>query len=210
MTRILILIVATTLATASLDAQQDSPAVVRGFASLGSITFHAQDSFDAVFDRHTGPVFGGGGQVLLQSGVYVEVAASRFTQDGERAFVTATGEVFRLGIPVDLTITPLEITGGWRFRQWRRVVPYGGAGFSSYRYQETSDFADPDENVEARVSGFHIVGGAEFQPRRWLAVGGEVAWTSIPNALGSGGVSAALGENNLGGTTVRLKISVGQ
>jgi opacity protein-like surface antigen len=210
MTRILILVVAITLASASLDAQQPSPAVVRGFATFGSITFHAQDSFDAVFDRHTGPVFGGGGQVLLPSGVYIEVAASRFTRDGERAFVTATGEVFRLGIPVDLTITPLEITGGWRFRRWRRVVPYGGAGYSSYRYQESSDFADPDENVDARFSGFHVVGGAEFQPRRWLAVGGEVAWASIPNALGSGGVSAALGEDNLGGTTLRVKISVGQ
>jgi hypothetical protein len=154
--------VATTLASASLDAQQRSPAVVRGFATLGSITFHAQDSFDAVFDRHSGPVFGGGGQVLLPSGIYIEVAASRFTQDGERAFVTATGEVFRLGIPVDLTITPLEITGGWRFRKWRRVVPYGGAGYSSYRYQETSEFADPEENVDARFSGFTSSEGRSF------------------------------------------------
>lgn len=223
MRRLVAIFVFAALAAAPADAQQDDTRVgVRGFATLGTITFQAQDSFDAIFDTHAGPIVGGGGQVLLPWGIFVEVGASQFKRDGERAFVTATGEVFRLGIPVEVTITPLEITAGWRYKKrgapakraspdrWSRVVPYGGIGYSSYRYRETSDFAAPDENVDERFGGFHIAGGAEYQALRWLAVGGEVVWASIPDALGDGGVSAVLNEDNLGGTTLRLKISVGR
>lgn len=212
MTRIFAIVAVTALAAAPAYAQQRNVNTigVRGFATLGNITFQAQDSFDAIFDRHSGPIIGGGAQVLLPRGVFVAIGASRFRQEGERAFVTATGEVFRLGIPLVVTITPLEITGGWRYRKWPRIVPYGGAGYSAYRYRETSDFADPDENVDERFGGFHLLGGAEYRPLRWLAVGGEVVWASVPDALGNGGVSAAFNEDNLGGTTLRLKISVGR
>jgi len=182
----------------------------RGFATIGNITFDAKESFDTILERHSGPIVGGGGQALLPWGIYVEVAASRFKQDGQRVFIGPNNEVFRLGIPVEITVTPLEVTGGWRFRRWPRIVPYGGAGYSSYRYKETSEFAEPTENVAERFGGFHVIGGAEYLPFRWLAVGGEVAWSSIADALGKSGVSAAFNEDNLGGTTVRLKISVGR
>ncbi len=212
MTRIFAIIAVTALAAAPAYAQQRNANTigVRGFATFGNITFQAQDSFDAIFDRHAGPIIGGGGQVLLPWGIFVEVGASQFKQEGERAFVTATGEVFRLGIPVEVTITPLEITGGWRYRKWPSIVPYGGVGYSAYRYRETSEFAGADENVDDRFGGFHFMGGAEYRPLRWLAVGGEVVFASVPDALGDGGVSAAFNEDNLGGTTVRLKISVGR
>jgi opacity protein-like surface antigen len=208
--RRVITVLVLTLSAVPAYAQSDNPVGVRGFATFGNITFQAEESFDAIFETPSGPIFGGGGQVLLPWGIYVEVAASQFKRDGERAFVGPDQEVFRLGIPLEVTITPLEVTGGWRFRKWERFVPYGGGGYSSYRYKETSDFADPDENVDERFSGFHVVGGAEYLPFRWIAIGGEVAWSSIADALGQGGVSAAFNEDNLGGTTVRLKISVGR
>ena len=189
---------------------QDNAIGVRGFGTFGSIRFQAQDSFEAVLGSPSGPIVGGGGQVLLPWGIYIEGRASRFKQDGERVFVGPNNEVFRLGIPLQVTVTPLEITGGWRYHNRSRVVPYGGLGYSSYRYKETSDFADAGENVNNSFTGFHIVGGAEFRALRWVALGGEVAWSSIADALGEGGVSAAFDEHNLGGTTVRLKVSVGR
>lgn len=206
-------VLAVMLAASPAAAQTNDNAVgVRGFVTLGNISFNAEESFDAIFDSSSGAIFGGGGQVLLPWGIYVEVAAARFSAEGERAFVgpAPEREVFKLGIPLEVKVTPLDITGGWRFRRWERVVPYGGAGYSSYRYQETSEFSDPDEDIDERYSGFHIVGGAEYLPFRWLAIGGEVAWSSIADALGDGGVAAAFDEDNLGGTTVRLKISIGR
>ena len=202
----------------------DNSIGVRGFVTVGAITFQAQESFEAILDTPSGIIFGGGGQILLPGGFYAEVSASRFRREGERVFVgpAPNREVFKLGIPLEVMVTPLEITGGWRYRHCPRtakprvgrcqptIIPYGGGGYSSYRYQETSDFADPDEDIDDRFSGFHIVGGVEYLPIRWLAIGGEVAWSSIADALGTAGVSQAFDEDNLGGTTVRLKISIGR
>jgi hypothetical protein len=85
-----------------------------------------------------------------------------------------------------------------------------GGGWSSYRYTETSEFADPGEEVHERYGGFHLLGGAEVQVLQWLSVGGEVAWSRVPNALGDSGVAADFGEDNLGGTSLRVKITIGR
>ena len=194
-------------AAAPASAQDIS---VRGFGSFGAVLFTAHDSFEAVLGQPAGPIFGGGGQVLLPLGIYAEVGFRQFKRSGERVFVGPNDEVFRLGIPLQVTIQPLDITVGYRIRNWRKVIPYAGGGFSSYRYKETSDFSDPGEDIDERFTGFHIVGGAEYQVQRWVALGGEVSWSSIPDALGQGGASAAFGEDDLGGTTFRVKISVGR
>jgi hypothetical protein len=186
---------------------------VRGFGMFGNITFTAKQTFETVLDKSGGPIFGGGAQVLLPWGLYVEVGAWRFAQSGERVFIAPDGTVFKLGIPVDLTITPLELTGGLRFAtitRRRNVVPFAGVGYSRYRYQETSDFADANEDVDENFPGFHVSGGVEYLARRWLAISGEVSWSSVPDAIGQGGVSAHFDEDNLGGTSIRLKVSVGR
>ena len=195
---------------AAAPAAQGNRITGRGFGTVGNITFQAKKTFEAVFGSPSGVIFGGGGQLLLPWDIYVEVAASQFKRQGERVFVGPNDEVFRLGIPLEVTVMPVEITGGWRYRGWRRVVAYGGGGYSSYHYKETSDFAEPSEDVDEWFRGFHLLGGAEYQAWRWVAVGGEVAWSSIADALGAGGASAAFDEHNLGGTTIRLKISVGR
>jgi hypothetical protein len=89
-------------------------------------------------------------------------------------------------------------------------VPYAGGGWSSFAYEETSEFADAGDNVKERFNGWHLLGGAEFKVTQWLGVGGEIVFSSIPDALGAGGVSEAFDESNLGGTSYRLKISVGR
>jgi hypothetical protein len=184
---------------------------IKGYGMVGGMNFDAADSFDAVFGTSSGTIFGGGAEVGLPwGGLYVGVGAWRFSDDGERVFVSGS-EVFRLGIPLSVEITPVEITGGWRFKNiWARLVPYAGAGWSSYAYKETSDFADAGEDVDERYNGWHILGGAEFRVTRWLGIGGEIAFSSVPDALGAGGASEAFDETNLGGTSYRLKISVGR
>jgi opacity protein-like surface antigen len=194
---------------------------VRGFVTFGGFNAQAQESFEAIFGSNAGPVFGGGAHVLLPRGIYVELSASRFHRTGERVFVGPDDDVFRLGIPLEVTLTPLEITGGWRYRHCPRtartrvagcrprVVPYVGGGFSSYRYEETSEFGDGDEDIAERFNGFHVLGGAEYLVWPWMAVGGELEWSSVADAL-AGGVAAAFNEGNLGGTTFRVKISIGR
>jgi hypothetical protein len=186
---------------------------VRGFGTLGYLTFTAKDSFETVLDKRGGPTFGGGAQVLLPYGIYVEVGVWRFKQTGERVFIAPDGDVFRLGIPLAITSTPIDVTGGVRFvtmTRRRNVVPFVGGGYTSYRYEEASEFADPGENVDERFPGFHVSGGIEYLATRWLAIGGEVSWSSVADAIGESGVSAHFGEDNLGGTSIRLKVSLGR
>ena len=192
-------------------APQSRSIHIGGYGMFGLFNFAAIKTFDAVLGRPSGSIYGGGGTVGLPlGGLFVDVGAWRFKDVGERVFVN-NGEVFHLGIPVTVTITPLEITGGWKFRRRNsRLVPYAGGGVTSYGYKETSAFSTPAEDVDERFNGYHVLGGVEYKVVRWLGLGGEVTWTTIPDAIGSGGASKVFGETDLGGTSFRAKITVGR
>lgn len=190
---------------------QSNGLFVGGYGMVGGMNFAAVESFDAVAGTSRGRLLGGGATVGLPwGGLFVDVGGWRVSQEGERVFVSGA-DVYKLGIPVTITVTPIEITGGWQFRGIsRRFVPYVGAGASSYAYKETSSRSAAGEDVDERFSGYHVLGGVEFKVMKWLGVGGEVAWTTIPEALGAGGVSAGFDETDLGGTSFRMRITVGR
>jgi len=184
----------------------------RGFGDFGSTRFAAADSFDAVLGTHRGIVFGGGVEVVLDSGIFFGVSASRFQKDGTRVFVF-NNDVFSLGIPTTIRVAPFQVTGGYRFKVGRRrIIPYAGGGVGWYRYSETSDFAADDENVSETFTGYHVLGGAEYRLSRLFGVSGEIEWSIVPDALGQdpNSASAAFNETDLGGATVRVKFVVGK
>jgi opacity protein-like surface antigen len=195
---------------ASAASAQDEPSLaVRPFV-LGTIQgFSAIDSFDAVFGRSYEPFFGGGLQVVFNEHVFVELAASRFKQTGQRAFIS-NGQSFRLGIPLTATLTPFEVTAGYRFKVSPRVRPYIAAGVGTYQYKETSSFNDPGEDVDVRHAGFVVNGGADFRLHAWIRVGADVQYTHVPGIFGTAGLSAQAGENDLGGVAARFKLIVGR
>jgi opacity protein-like surface antigen len=199
------------LATAAPLAAQpaDEPAVsIRPFLMGMQQQFAARDSFEAVFGQASYPFWGGGADVAFRN-FFIEVSASRFTQSGERVF-RHNDENFQLGIPLSVRLTPVEVLGGYRFRRWSRIIPYGGAGFGSYKYEEESEFSEPAEDLEQRQSGFVVVAGAEVRAHRWVGVGVDVHYTRIGGILGDSGVSADVGEDDLGGVSARFKIMIGR
>lgn len=184
---------------------------LRGYGMGGMHWFTASQTFKAVTGSATTPVLGGGLRLDIPGGAYLDVGAWRYAHDGERVFVTTGGEAFPLGIPTTLTMVPLEVTAGWRFPGlFGALTPHAGVGFTSLKYDETSDFADDGEDVSGRFNGFHVVGGVEARLHRWVGVAGEVSWTSIAEGFGDGGASKAFGEDNLGGTSVRIKVLIGR
>lgn len=214
--RALCALVVALVAAAPVSAQTASPVAatspvvsVGAFALIAEQQFAARTTFDAIFGSTSGPFRGGGAQVSLRNGLYVELAVSRFTKTGERAFLF-NHEISRLGIPLTATITPVEVTGGYRLRlrRYPSLVPYVGAGFGSYRYKETSVSSDASENLDARHGGYIAVGGLEFKAQRWLALSVDAHYTHIPDIVGSGGISKEADEHDLGGTAVRLKVIV--
>jgi opacity protein-like surface antigen len=184
----------------------------RGFGDVGGTRFAAAQSFDAVLGTHAGVVFGGGVETVLQSGIFVHLRASRFQKDGTRVFVL-NDRVFDLGIPTTVRVTPIQVTGGYRFTVGRRrIVPYLGGGVGWFRYSETSDFADSGDNVADTFTGYHLLGGAEWRMTHIVGVAGEAEWSTVRDALGENpsGVSSAFDETDLGGVTFRGKIVVGR
>jgi opacity protein-like surface antigen len=190
-----------------LSSERTRPVGVFGFVQGGYTWFAARNSFQAVLDRPGGPLLGGGGEVRVRGRLFVNASVERFEQQGERVFVF-DGEVFRLGTPNTITMVPFVMTAGWRFEH-ARVTPYAGAGIGRMSYKERSSVADPGEDVDTRFTTYHALGGVEFR-ENWVATAFEVQYSSVPDALGLAGASAAFGESNLGGFGARIKIVVGR
>jgi opacity protein-like surface antigen len=199
------------LAALATPAQAQGLMQVRGFADLGSTVFSAAQSFDAVLGSNRGLVIGAGVEVAHPRGVFGGMRVSRFRGNGERVFVFE-GDRFPLGVPTVVTVVPVVFTAGYRYQRWPRLSPYGAGGIGLHRYTERSDVAVDDEDVDEVFTGYHLLGGIEVRLSPLIAAAGEAEWTAVPNALGRDptGVSAAFGENDLGGVTIRVKILIGR
>jgi hypothetical protein len=177
------------------------------FGQGAYMQFAARNSFAAVLDHSGGAFFGGGAELRFWSRVFVNGSVEYFSKRGQRVFVI-DGDVFRLGTPETITIMPITVTAGWRFEH-EHITPYLGAGSGRTTYKETSNGADPGENVDSRFTSYHALGGVEIRDQ-WIATAFEVVYTRVPDGLGRGGASAAFGESNLGGVSGRIKVIVGR
>ncbi len=176
-------------------------------ASYDSTALASSESFEAI--AGVGSVEGpsvGLTLTRLWRDVFVDVTAARRTLEGERVFVH-DGTVFRLGIPTTIHWRPLDIAAGWRMTG-RRYTPYAAIGLTTIAYKESSEFARAGDDVSETASGLLLVGGIDIRVWRWMSLGGEVRHRSVTGVLGVGGVSEVFGEDQLGGTTVGIRVSV--
>jgi opacity protein-like surface antigen len=174
---------------------------VEGFGTIGMSWPVATKSFEAT-GLDTRPVeFGGGLQITnVWRDLFSQVSASRTSSTGERVFVDDSGNLFPLGIPLSVKATYIDISVGWKFGQTQRaVVPYAGGGAGMVTYAEESPFAQPDDDFKASSPSYHLLGGVEIRLLKWLGVSADVRYRYVPDVLGKGGVSAAFGEDDLGG-----------
>jgi hypothetical protein len=85
---------------------------VRGVFEAGTVRLSAAETFEAVSGHSSTTTFGGGVQITdIWRGMFVQADVSRATVSGERLFVHG-GQRFPLGIPVDITMMPIEVTVG--------------------------------------------------------------------------------------------------
>jgi opacity protein-like surface antigen len=210
---LLVLLVSAPLAAQSTPdpAAPDEPysASARLFFLATDQNFAAKTTFKSAFGKSVEPFFGGGLQVVIANGVFVEFGISRFKKTGQRAFIN-NGQTFQLGIPLTATITPLELSAGYRFFSSSRFVPYAGAGVGRYGYREESDGAAAGDNVDTHHSGYLAVGGVEIRLHRWVGVAVDAQYTHITGILGAAGVSKDAGESDLGGVAGRFKVLIGR
>jgi SH3 domain-containing protein len=179
---------------------------VRAYAAVDLDRLTARKSFDAVLGTSQLTGFGGGADLLnVWKTLFVRVSASRISKGGNRVFVF-NGQAVSLGIPITVQMTPIEVAAGWRFGSSSRVTPYIGGGALFVKYAETSAFAGTGDDVSQSNRGYSAFGGADVTIARWLVVGAEGQYRSVPHAIGTRPVSQDFGETNLGGFTVRVLI----
>lgn len=179
---------------------------VRGFGQTGGMIFTARDSFETITDKTFGLFHGGGAQVVLPNGAFFQVSTERYRKTGSRALVSGS-QLFLLDIPAEITVTPIFVTAGYRAPEGR-YVPYLGGGVGWHALREDAPTLAGASTSQDKI-GYHLLGGVELPVTRWFGLAGEVQWTAVPKALGETGVSALFDEDDLGGTSFRLKILVG-
>jgi len=172
-TRVIGLMMLSVAASAPVFAQAQQPApptTPRAWSETGSgyrayvmfdqVSFTAKDSFDAVLGKSSLSATGVGGEFRFWKGLFVRGSYSAMKETGERAFVVG-GQVIPVGIPLTVEMKPFEFSVGWRLPLDRseRFVAYGGGGSLYVKYRETSDFAEPGENID---EGFTVAEIAEI------------------------------------------------
>lgn len=188
----------------------------RVFGLAGFQSFTASNSFSAVLDTSSGPVFGGGGGMLLGRHLFVDVSVSRFAAEGTRVFVTDGGEVVDLGIATEVTVMPMDVSIGWRFagppklgpsgKPKFRPVPFVGGGFGLQQYKETAEFASSGDDTSESHGSYHAIGGVELPLGRRLGISVDGLYRWVPDAIGTGGVAAYYKDTDLGGAQVRVRL----
>ena len=182
---------------------------VRGFAIVDLQRMTAGQTFEAVLGTRNLPGFGGGADVLrLWRNAFARVAVSRTSQEGTRVIVVGD-EAIPVGIATSIRMMPLEIAGGWQVGRGR-FVPYVGGGLLRLRYEETTDFDLPGDETSTTFNGSVLFGGVNLWLGGPLGVGAEVQHRHLIGAIGQAGASAAFGENDLGGVTLRVWIGIGR
>jgi len=132
-------------------------------------------------------------------GAFVSAGARTFSREGERVFVAApNAAVQKLGFPLKVSLTPVFLTVGYRFRDGKLIVPYAGIGGSLTFYKEEGEVAGEAFDDDRSKAGFLGLAGVEVG-RGTFRVGAEAGYSTVPDAVGVAGVSKVYGENDLGG-----------
>lgn len=205
----IVLVAGAAVVCAAPHAHAQARVGVLAYATFGSRMFAAKDTFKAVSGRdHETLIAGGVDVVNVWKGLFAGVGFSQTKVDGQRVFVNGS-DVFPLGIPLRITIRPIDVGAGWRVQRGR-LSPFAGGGATFVSYTEAADFAEAGDDVDERRTGGLVFAGVDYALIRWLSVGGEVRYRTITGILGKGGASQAFNEKDLGGIDVGVRVSVGR
>jgi hypothetical protein len=116
---------------------------------------------------------------------------------GEAAWISASGEEARqYEIPKRAAIVAHILTLACG-------LPLVTADTADAQLSTTATFADATESIDEPFGSYHALGGVEVALLPWLGVQAEYRYRWVPDSLGSGGVSAILGDD--GNATVILR-----
>jgi hypothetical protein len=168
----------------------------------------APDSAKAIFGETGDLEYGGFFSVAVNRNVFLSLSGTYFQKEGERVFLAdPKGPWFRLGHPLKLRLIPVNLVVGWRFHVGENVVPWLAIGGGATFYREESTIGGITESVEKTEGTGIVMGGVDYVNGN-LLFGLQASWSTVPNSVGVGGVSAIYGEDDLGGLAVCARLGV--
>ena len=163
---------------------------------------NAEDSYDAVFDDPM-PMLGVQLDWRWRRRWVLEATLDYGEVDGERVFPADPS--VGTGIDETLTYVPVHVTASWSFYRADPWELRAGAGPSFLWWEDDSDvdLAGLDETED----GTELGASAALSLRRaftaWT-LGGELRWSTFPDAVGDAGVTEFFDEDDPGGVSVHL------
>jgi hypothetical protein len=190
-------LVAMAAAARPATAQPARPPVeVRLGARLGAFDMvNSPDSYDAVF-----------GEPMPQLGLALEVQPWRRVLlaltydygevDGEQVLPSRPPR--QTGVSETLTYQPLALTAAWVANPEARWRWHLGGGLTLLDWKD-----EGTRSASGSDSGYHAVAGLRTARARWT-LGGELRYSTIPDAVGESGITAFFDEDDLGGLALHF------
>jgi len=171
---------------------------------------NASNTAKAIFGGSAGGSTGGGlVEIGLTRAFFVGAHVRYFQRQGERVFVAAPGSpVFRLGHPLKVRLVPSYAVVGYRFGQSTRWAPWVSLGVGATSYREESNVAGLIESTSSTKAAGHGALGVDFYAGV-LRFGLEATYSTVPNTIGTAGVSKVYGEKDVGGVTFAARVMFG-
>jgi hypothetical protein len=157
---------------------------------------NSPDSYDAVFGDPM-PLLGGQLEWQLRPRWLLVLTLDYGEVDGER--VLPADPPIGTGIDETLTYIPLHLSAAWRADRGGDWALHLGAGPSFLSWEDDAGISSADGT---EVGGHLLVALQRLRPR-WI-FGGELRWSTFPDAVGDAGIAEFYGEDDLGGLSLHF------
>lgn len=169
----------------------------------GAFESGAADTWDTLYGGDTMIQLGTQAEIRSEGrGWFLTLAADRGEVDGELVGVGPGGGLVPTGEPTTLTLTPIHLTLGGAVRRGLPWQVYFGGGPSLLLWED-DNAVFPDDGSDG---GLHAMVGLRRTFSRAEAAA-EARWSTFPESIGEGGVSARFGEEDWGGLSLHLVVA---
>lgn len=179
------------------DGGERPPRELRAGLRLGAFEMvNSPDSYDAVFGDPM-PLVGGQLEWQLRPRWLLALTLDYGQVDGER--VLPGDPPIGTGIDETLTYVPLHLSAAWRADRGGDWALHLGAGPSFLSWEDDAGISSAD----GTEVGAHLLLSLQRLRPRW-ALGGELRWSTFPDAVGEAGITEFYGEDDLGGASLHF------